>query len=187
MKVRRIILVVAGAAALVLVVILLSEVRRKPTSTLSHGDRARAPTEQRGSRPTAVTDRTDARARAFEPDRQAGNHPQRDAEAVAKPPPTLSPTDDDDSYEAEDNARIEEATGLYESGDYSAAAKLAEEFLGYRPRNNKMLWIMFSSSCATKNVEAAREWFEELHVRYWKEAREHCAGYGVEIGKITYD
>lgn len=191
MKVRSIIRVVAGAAVLVLVVVLFSEVRKNPTTTLADQRRARPAPEHRGPRPTAHHDESAVESRARAPEHRGDTPSARAPEPAPSPPPKSDETEapafpEGNPDEAEDNARIDEATRLFEQGDYSAATQMAEKLLEYRPRNNKMLWIRFASACDTQNREDALEWFERLHPRYWKKARTYCAEHGVEIGKISH-
>ncbi len=191
MKVRSIIRVVGGVAVLVLVVVLVTEVREDPTAHLSDADRARATADYQRSKPRTAPDESGARSPGADPKRavrpkKAPTAPDEHAVDPVPEPPALV-EEEPQNDEAEDDERLAEASRLYASGDYAAATKLASEFLEHRPRNNQMLWIMVSSSCATKDRDAAQEWYERLPLRSRRMAREHCAEYGVELERPNPD
>jgi hypothetical protein len=135
-------------------------------------------------------DRANVRASAVAPS------PPDEPEPARQPVPTAGEVTTVDSARVADRTTLyvppggmdlqlkgsmEEATRLFDRGDYPGAEEAAIAILELHPRNIRMLRIIVSSACAAGNVERAKEYFDQLPARDQEQMRKRCDKWGVSL------
>ena len=77
------------------------------------------------------------------------------------------------------DARLDEATKLYDAGDYDGAGKLAQTLLATDPSNTRMLRIAVSSACMMGDNDTAQRFFGRLLGPDRDQMVSRCSRYGI--------
>ena len=205
MQARNITIVLAGLVVLGVVGVLLFQVRGDANPQLSEEKRARALAEyQRRQAATPPSRRAAPPPTAHRPRKWPTKKEEEEEESrpapvrerrlpqrrlpqhkierpqVDRPRPNVAAKKGDD----DDNpvkARMMEATGFYDKGDYPAAQEVALEVLEKDPRNIKMLRVAVSTLCATGDVDRAAVYLERLPAGDKKQMMRRCRKWGAEL------
>ena len=193
MKLRNVILVAAGLVILAVLIFLLLEAKGGSSAKLTEAELERERAKYKGSQRVEVEDKARKRPSRPRPTERpkradADDPPKSDVKPnVARRPrpavkntfknPMVSPMGGSD----DDKKKMQEATRLYDKGDYPAAEKVAIEVLRVRPHSIKMLRVVVSTKCATGEEGAARKFFERLPQKDRKHMKKRCLKWGVEL------